>query len=318
VFLGGVINAMIIRACADFWLSAYNYSVEHQLPINQQLQIIPSFIISFAIVFSIPILFSFVFTRTHPEKRIVPPLGIQLISVSLLLFFVYNQTTIDFQMIYSISFAAVLMGLYQDAVVSRALGRTATTENIIQWSWKIPTNVNRVKDIMLSNRFRRLNNLALITKPKGETIRLRTRAKRGNILILELREDKVNEETIVNLAFYHLQAYGLKPIKEMDDSYLWAMGRIGALKKTLNLLLSVQITDGDEDSADSLVAYVLDDMTGALSRFQEMATTRKVAIILAIIFIAVAIGLFATDRIDWGLGALGIGVLLITDVVLRE
>lgn len=318
VFFGGVINAMILRSFADFWLSVYDYYITSDLTLLQAPQIIPAFIISVVVAFSIPILFSFLSTRTHPEKRIVPPLPMQIISLGLLLFFVYNQTVTDWQMIYGIALYMIVVASLQDRIVVYALGRTVFTDDIIRHSLKVHTSISRVKDIILSTQFRKLNNLKPIKKPIGESIKLKTNSRRGFTLILELKEGKVNEETIVNLVVYHLQAYYVKPIKETDYVYAWAMNGIDILKGTLSRGLSVKVEDDTIDNVDSLLNFVLDDMTGALSRFQEMATTKRVAIMVSVILVGVAFGLFVFGRIDWGFGALGFAIVLIADVVLRE
>jgi hypothetical protein len=318
VFSGGVINAMILRNFADFWLTVYDYYITKNLTVWQAPQIIPAFITSVAIAFSTPILFSFLFTGTHPEKRIVPPLPMQIISFGLLLFFVYHQTATDWQILYGIGFYIMSVALWQDGIVTYALGKTVFTDDIIRRSLKVPANINRVNNIILSKQFQKLNNLKLIDKSRKESIKLRTKARRGFVLILELKESEVKTETIINLVAYHMQAYCIKPIRKADDVYVWAMNMIDTLKGTLTRDLSAQVEDASIDNGDSLLNFVLDDMAGALSRFQEMATTKRVAIVASIIFIAVSIGLFVFDKIDWGLGALAIAIVLIADVALRE
>lgn len=318
VFLGGVINAMIIRSFVDFWLTVYNHYATSNLTVQQASQIIPILIISLVIVFSIPILLSFMFTRTHPEKRIVPPLPMQIISFGLLLFFVYHQTATDWQILYGLFIYMMSAALWQDAIMVYALGKTAFPHNIIRHSLKVHADINRVKNIILSTQFRKLNNLKLIDKSSKESIKLRTNARRGFILVLELRESEVKEETIINLVIFKMQAYGVKPITANDDVHVWATWKIGGLKETLRNQLSVQVDDGVISNVDSLLSFILDDMAGALSRFQEMATTKRAATIIAVIFVFVAIGLIAYGKIDWGLGALGIAIVLFADVALRE
>jgi hypothetical protein len=318
VFLGGVINAMVIRAFSDFWLSVYNYYVAWQLTVWKAPEIIPSFIISVAIAFSIPILLSFIFTRAHPERRIVPPLPMQIVSFGLLLFFVYNKTETDWQILYGIVFYVLTASFLQDGIITYALGKNVQVDYIIKHSLKVHANVNQVKNIILSKQFRKLNNVKLIDKANKESIKLRTNAKRGFILILELKEVKNNLETIINLVAYHMQAYCVKPVKANDDVSQWATSRIGSLRETLSSQLSVQVEDDVTSNVDSLASFVLEDMAGALSRFQELATTKRAVIVLSTIFFLATIGLFAYNRIDWGLGALGIAFALIAGVALRE
>ncbi len=318
VFFGSVINAMILRSFADFWLSVYDYYIKSNLTVWEAPQIIPAFIISVVIAFSIPILFSFVFTRTHPEKRIVPPLPMQVISFGLLVFFAYNQTATDWQMLYGIGLYMMIAAILQDGIAIYALGKTVFTDDIIRHSLKVHADIDRVKNIILSKQFRKLNKLTLIDKSSKESIKLRTNPRRGFILILELKESEVKKDTIINLVAYHMQAYCVKPIKATDDVHIWVMERIAGLKETLSRQLSVRVDDDAISNVDFLLNFVLDDMTGALSRFQEMATTKRAAAIISVVFMSVAIGLFAYDRIDWGFGALGIAIVLFADIALRE
>lgn len=318
VFLGGIVNAMAIRIFTDYCLSVNDYLKSSQLTIWQAPQIIPQLIICFATLFSVPIVLSLLLSRTHPEKRVVPPYYMQLIAFGLLTFFVYNQLPTDFLILYVIFIYVITSGPLQDGIATYAIGKTVFTDNIIRHSWKIHTTINRVKDMVLSKQFLKLNNLKVIRKPKGESIKLKTKNRRGFILILELKEGKVNKETIVNLVVYHLQAYFVKPITETDDVYMWAMDRIAIFRDNFARRLSVRVDDDTISNVDSLLNFVLDDMAGAISRFQEMATTRRITMIFSGVLILISIGFFAIGRFDVGFGPLAIAIALIVDVILRK
>lgn len=309
---------MTLRTFADFGLAVYNDYIAKNLTIVQAPGIIPVFIIDFVIAFSVPILFSFLFTRSHPERRLVPPLPMQLVSFGLLLFFVYNKTTADWQILYSLGLFMASFGLVQDGIVTYTLGRTTSANYLIKHSLKVYTNIDRVRNIVQSKQFRKLNDMKSIDEASTESTKLRTDRKRGFILMLELKKGEKKEETIINIIAYHMLAYCVKPLEPNDDISLWAKAKIASLREILGYQLSVRVDDDAVGNVDSFQNFVLEDMTGALSRFQEMGTTKQVAIVLSVIFVSLGIGFFAFNYIDWAIGAWGIAIVLIADVALRQ
>jgi len=65
--------------------------------------------------------------------------------------------------------------------------------------------------------------------------------------------------------------------------------------------------------AESAVNYVLDDCKGAAVHIQEMPLRKQISIIFGLIFIAISIGSFVFNRIDWGLASIPIALVLLVD-----
>jgi len=309
VFLGGAINAVVIKNYVDLVLSI---SIPPQYQIT--LQDLPLLAVLGVVVFLVPLLISFLLSRMQPEKRIIPPLYMQGVSIGLLLFFVYNSMPNDFLAIYTISFYAFVSGIAQDTIVIYALGKTAITDDIIKHSLKAHVNMAKMKEIITSKQFRKLHKLRLIMK-EGESIKLRSDRRRGFQFILEIKESKQPNETIINTLAYNMGSYGIKHISETDDNYDYAKGRIAVLKEYFTRHYSIQIEDDEVSNTDSLMTHVLDEMTGTISRFQEMTTRKRLSIVIAIIVSVIGVGLIAYGRFDTGIAALTIVVALFVDII---
>jgi hypothetical protein len=307
VFLGGAINAVVIRNFVDW----YKWAMIR----FEAIQIAPQFIVYGIFVFLTPLIISWFFSRRHPEKRIVPPLYMQGIAFGLLLFFVYNALVTDFQTYYFIAMYAFSAGIIQDGIMGYFLGKNALSEDIIRHSFAVHSDVARVQEIVMSKQFRTLLGLKRIVKEKGETLKLRSSRKPYWQIVLEVKETGEKGETIVNLAVYDERRYNIEHVEKTDDVYEYAMSKIGYIKDYFMRRHSLQVDNAPMDNAESLVSYVLDDLQGTLTRFQEMTRRKQLSIIAMLVFVLASVGLFAFDRIDAGLATLAIAVALIIDVI---
>lgn len=102
VFLGGAIDAVAIKNFISWWVLVSNFLRERNITLQESPQAILSLVIFGLITFLFPIIFSFLFTRWHSEKRIVPPFYMQLVAFGLLLFLytIYLLRTIFSQCIW--------------------------------------------------------------------------------------------------------------------------------------------------------------------------------------------------------------------------
>jgi hypothetical protein len=71
--------------------------------------------------------------------------------------------------------------------------------------------------------------------------------------------------------------------------------------------------DSDEPLANTeeLVSYVLDELTGAIPRFQKMSTQKKYFLLIAISLFIIGTYLCFNDRLGEGIATYAMGVALI-------
>lgn len=224
VFLGGAVNAVVIRNFVDWYLWAQQYTkTTFNIDLLNFPQAYPALIVYGSIVFVIPLIFSILFSRNHPEKRLVPPLYMQLISIGFLLALAANSLVLDFQKYYFIVTLAGMAGIVQDGIVVAALGKTVIEDNIIRSSLKISAGFRETRSLMTTKQFLRMRNLKIVEEGHGESLKFRTQGRllQRNIgfqFFMELIEGSQPKESIINVASCKLQSYGAKHITEGDDT----------------------------------------------------------------------------------------------------
>jgi len=323
VFLGGAINAVAINHFADWYQFIQQYTkTNFNTDLLNYPQAYPSLIVYGSIVFVLPLILSILFSRNHPEKRLVPPLYMQLISVGFLLALAGNSLILDFPKYYFIVTLAGIVGIVQDRIVITALGRTVIKDDIIRYSLKISAGFKETKSLMTTKQFLRIRGLKIIEGEHGESLKFKTQGRRlqrnfGFQFFMELIEGNQSEESIINIAAYELQSYGAKHITEGDDTDENAKNKIATLTSFLERH-EIEVTPDSADKADSLVSYVMDEMEGMVTRVQRMPT-RKLLVIIASVFSVIAgIGLLVFGKVDLGISVLALAAFLILDGVFRE
>ncbi len=319
VFLGGAINAVAIKNFIDYVLSIFQYAAKNKvgnftaLP-NWQTDVSIIIVSSIAIYF-IPIGFSFIFSRTHPEKKLIPPLFIQIVSVGVLAFFFYNQLII----LFGVGYYAFIGGVTQDSITTYAFGSTVFTNNLVRHSFVIHTDIDRVKTLVISKQFRRLFGLKLLKNKKEETLKLMTGRRRGLKLILEIKIGKLPSETIINVIFWDEGLYNIKPLGKDDYAFEWALNRISLVGDYFSRHLLVKVEEGEIDNVEPLTNYIIDYFAGSISHFQEMATRKQVLLIVGFgLIVASLLPLLALKQTEIGIVVLLAGIALLADVAFQE
>lgn len=315
LFVGSVFNAVTLRNFIDWFSPILDYLARNQLYIFQ----IPEFVlvsIFICIIVTIPVAVSFLFSRIHPEKRIVPPLYIHTISFMLLMFFVYNKIPTDIGTNYILGIYTAMAGILQDRLIVFSLGRTAYRKDIVKHSFKIYANAEKVKQLVTSKQFLERRYLKIIEKGEGN-LKIKSDRRVGFQFFLELQEGEEQGVSFLNMASCEIRSYALGPGDKDSDVYDYAMGKIETVREFLkrnNML----VEDYSETNADALVSYILDAMEGTITHFQEMTTRKRATIGISVFCIVISVGLCALGRFEVGIGVLAIAITLITDIVFRN
>lgn len=305
VFLGGAIDALVIKNFIGWYLAITQFNEAN----------LPSLILYVLLVFFTPVILSFFFSRKYPEKRIAPPLYMQIVAFGLLSFFVYSEFFLNLGMLYILVVYAWSAGVAQDWIVVYAFGKAALADGFVKYSLKVHADITKVQEIIMNKQFRNRLGLKKIVRRSGESLKLRTPRARDIQIVMELKEGIQSGETIINLVAYEEKGYS---IKKSDDAQELAIGRIVYLKDAFRRLYSVQVDDDSSDSADSLVNYVLDEMQGTVTRFQEMTAQKRIFVIASISLFFVMIGLLLYGKIEPAIATFAIVVVLIIEVIRRE
>lgn len=284
VFWGAVIDALAIQ----HFVSWYHWVTE-QFTV---LEIAPIFLLYGVIVFLIPFGFSWFFTRRKPELRIVPPLFIQLIAAGLLLFFVYNSLIAATEY-FAILLYAAYAGLIQDGAFIYAIGKDVTSNDIIRCSFIVHSNINKIEEIVRSKQFHNLFGYSTIVKTTSmyPNLKFKSTSGRNFEVLLELKTTGEKDETILNLAFYQEERYGIKHVETTGDLYRFAETRSKGIADYFHNYYSIKVDEASKENADSLANYIMDELQGALTRFQEMTTENRALIVLTISLFIVGAGL---------------------------
>jgi hypothetical protein len=317
-FLGGAVNAVAIRNVADWWLLVVQIATTNNLSVWQSPEAVSLLVAFGALVFAFPLGLSFLFTRVHPENKIVPPLFMQVIAFGLLFFFVYNNLIQDLGTVYIIGVCVLTAGIVQDNLIVYTFGRTITKDSLIIHSFKIHANVKQARELITAKQFRNLHNLKIIQSNEDSSSRLKTNRRLGQLLFLELLEGTQEKWSIINIVACKVQSYDIRHIREGDEAYEWAMGKIASIQDYF-MRRGIQTENDSSTNADSLVSFVMNEMEGKATRLQEMTTMKRLSLIVSVAFIFASIALaILLNRIDIGVGLLAIAVALITNVVLRS
>jgi hypothetical protein len=309
VFIGGAINSVALRQFG-YWVISFGRIIS--------IETLVIAIISGIFIFMIPLILSWFLSRNHPKNRFVPPLFVEAVSFGLLMFFTFNQFPQDFLYVYTLGLYAFVAGKIQDAIMIHSLGKEANSTNIIRYSIKVHADIDRAKEIVLSSQFRSLFKLQKKNEKEGETFKLRTLKNLDWQILIELKKPENDGQAIINFAFFDEGAYNLKQIQKTDDSYEYAISKIEHLRKYLQRHYSIKSETAPIENTESLVNYILRSFEGRLSHFHEMATQKRLSIILSFILIPASIVLFAYGQIGAGITTLVFATTLIINFIIGK
>jgi len=325
VFFGSAINALAIKHVADYVSFIYSYLQETNIGFTSLAnwqEVLAIILLGGIATFLLPIGYSLLYSSSGSDRKLIPPLYMQVISFGLLAFFFYNHIVRNFPVLYVLFFYVTVGGLSQDSIVTFALGKSVSSDHLIQHSFLVSANIEKVRELVTSKQFQRLYEVKPLKTEKGETIKLRTDGRRGFILTLELREEELStkktKRTILNMVAYNLGYYSINAIEANADFSEWAAFRIDGLRNYLSRHLSVEVKDASIENVVFLREYVMDDMAGYISRFQEMATRRQVLLLVSFALIAISAIPFAFAQLEVGFVVLLGGIALLAEVLFRE
>ena len=209
--MGGAINSVALQNFADAYYTVYlELSSEFQRP-ALFWEILPHAALPLIIVLSAPILLSLILTKFHPEKQIVPPLYLQILSFAWFLVYLYNRPHyFNFGSLFVLSFYTALGGLLHDKIAIGILGHVTTKEDILVFSFKTETNVPQLQSILTMDKIRENLYLSKKTEKRNQSVLLRSPNDQQYQTVIELSETPEKGKSLMNVAIFEKGRYALK------------------------------------------------------------------------------------------------------------
>lgn len=286
IFIGGAVNGVIWQIFADFL-----YVVVSDSQPKPTVAPIIYAIIGSVLVYLSPIGLSLALTRIHPQKRIVPPLYMQVAAFAWFMISFYNRYQMaSLPSLYLIGTYAFFGGMTQDRIASSMLGRAFQEDNIISYSLKVDGDIDKIRDIIMTDKFRKNLNVGRKVEQIDSRLIIRSFKKGKFSTIIELKKGLQPNETLINEVFFEVKDYY---VTISEDLQVYADFRVEGLKKILTSPeYNLRVEDAPKTNAQYLMGLVEDEMEGLLGYTDKMTKLGWVKIV-AFAFAVGLIGVFA-------------------------
>jgi len=257
VFLGGAINFMAIQNFAVFYSNLESINIE----------ILPLFVFAVVLLLITPIILSLILTKYHPEKQIVPPIYIQIVSLSLLFISLSIQPQFsDGGTLFVRTFYAILGGFFQDGVAIGILGRTAHRDDLLIFSFDVNTDVLHLRSILTREKYRHNLNLGKKIEERNQNEILRSPKDSKYRTVIEMTETPPNVSH-VNIAVFERGSYAIKMTEKIEE---FSHRQIAYFREILERH-SIQVNDAPLTEAESFLCSTLDEMKGYSIQIERMS-----------------------------------------------
>ena len=273
-FLGGTINSVVLSQLLFF---------SPNLDLNLKVFVSIS-------IFFIPILFSIISSLSLPEKRIVAPLHIELISIALIIligvitlkeFLNYYLSTLIIS-----SFLLLVAGLIQDSIVTKIIGIYSSEKDCLFESYSVPMSLDDVSKKLKDKAFSKATGISKYSYTKESEITVyHTPIYEGYQLFLFLKKipDQKTLSCLMNIVSYERTKYGI--IRNTSSDYQTQM-----IACFLSELLKIEKTPKNNEFYRQSINYALQPTRNKLE--SERITIRLTLTFLIAIFLALPIVMF--------------------------
>lgn len=303
VFLGGSFDALTLELFINYLLPVSPLlSNMPYPPSTEETSALVVTVLLAILVFVVPIFLSILLTKLKPEKQIVPPLYIQIVAYAWILGFLLTLPSPTIISVVAVGYYIILGGIIQDAIVIAIVGSTARKKDMISFSLKIPANMEKVRDILLIDRFRKNLNLGKKAESDNGCLIIRSPRKGKYTTIARLERGSSENETILNEVFFEIKDYYITLSEDLQE---YAESRYIYLKQILSRKeYNIKPSDLPLTHAESLENFVLNEMQGwsvYTERLSKMDWFKIGALLSAIAFSAY---LFIIDYFTSAIAAL--------------
>lgn len=311
-FMGGVFHSIVFITLGNHILALIQ-----KLPTITESEfggVVIELSLSGLAIFFTPILISVIATKFLPEKRIVPPIFLQMITAVIMMFYFSFSLDLPDQQIFVGIFMSMIYlifgGLVQDSVALGIIGRSAREDDLIKYSLTVNKPMEFVESILSKERYRNHFEFAGKVEEIRKGVRMRSKKIAEYDSVMEIKEMD-NEKSMINIVYFHKGAYFFKKSEELET---YADEKIHYLKKILeNSHCTVE--DGNSENVESLVNYIIEDASGIYAKTGGITKIGWFKIIGFVTVIGIALGIMWLGNVTEGAVALSIVILyLIFDV----
>jgi len=304
LFLGSTLNLLTLRLFGEwftlYFSTSYPYTLDLLLAILQ-LVTIPT------LVFAVPILLSLMFTRFHPEKRLVPPLYIQIVTWGMFILVSYSFTFSFGVLLVVLAIYASLGGLTQDRIVVSITGLSADRDCVVCRAFEVASEPEKLVQIL--TRFKYLGVENKSQRKADGTIVLRSPKSHDYTTVMEIKQGAQPNESLLTVAFYEIGRYRLLRTEDLEE---YAEIRTAYLRSVLSRdEYRIGLRDGPVNLTDPLIDSIVDECQGRLTanvkRMSKLAWLKLLAFASAVA--VVALFLFYMKNYAEGFATLAIVLL---------
>lgn len=275
---------------ADFYITMFT-KVSLQLGrVAFWWELFPQIILPFLILFSLPILLVFMFSKFNPEVQIISPLNMQLVSLAWFIVILYRQSTLEFGSILLVVVYAAVGGVVQETITIKLVGVKAAKNEILTASFMVKTDVNHLKTLLQTKKFRERLNLRRKAIEIDNGVMFRGSNVQEYETLISITKEKEDNESFVDIAVFARDKYALKMTEELEEYAVHSQ-----FEYFKNILVrpevGIHFKELPQSHAEPLQYLIMDELQGRVARFQQMPRGTWVKVL----------GVFC------GLGACGIG-----------
>jgi len=201
-------------------------------------------------------------------------------ALFIIISFQYVSNPLD--LVGMVAYWTIFIGWVQDGIALTLLGRTADKNDILTASFIAYTDVEHLKSILLTKKFRSILGLRKKAEETDECgVILRSHSKTKYQLIVSLTNETQKDKTFVDIAIFEKGRYALKRTEELEEYTIEKADYLkNILKRPGN---SIKIGDVSSSHAENLQAFVIDEMQGKLIGIQKITWLGWLKIIVVIL-----------------------------------
>ena len=262
-----------------------------------------------------PLILSFAFSLKHPEKRIIPPMFIQMIGIAIFITDVVLHSR-DFNLTFAAIYLSLLsimpLGAFLDQFIVFLLGRFVKPEDLKTSRIKVHSDQKTIASI-IKNQAR--NTLHLNEKPLEDSepsIVFKTLKAERFTTYIEIEGTKEDGTTLVNMVFLEKGDYATV---DSDDLKEYQRDKAVYLQRVMLDEPNNIFAEPTSGTHAELLSRINDDLLGVYHRSKSLSKTEKirlVAYLLSPIPLGIYISIVGYDATTYG-AIIGTLISAVTD-----
>lgn len=258
LYLGGSISGLALMRFTDYYFIVYRNLQEKLIETPTVYDLSSYIMLPLILLYITPIFLSLVLTRINPEKRIIPPLYMQIIAVVWFLMLRFEKTEI-------ITLALLFAYIYlasptQDKIATSLYGISTHRDDVYGYSLRLKTTPKKTRDILLNKRFR--GTIGLQKDPEENDRGIILKSPKNDIyqIFIQLESDSDNE-TLVNMVFFEKGKYNIKITEDLVEFTQSKIAYIENVFSRDDYQLELQ-KESSLTHVQPLIDFVIDEMQG--------------------------------------------------------